>query len=189
MQPRNLTEQRFCLYDSAELDPVMAIMAQQILALMPLESLIMVGVLRRGEPLAKMLQQRLLRLTGCEPPVYPLKVKRYADDLSLQYEETLLSGNPQLAKLNFSDASLLVVDDVLYQGHSLLRTCCYLANLGARRAHCAVLVDRCVCQQPIQADVVGLRLQVAASDVIECHVPPYEDRFRIEVWRRPAASS
>jgi pyrimidine operon attenuation protein/uracil phosphoribosyltransferase len=48
----------------------------------------------------------------------------------------------------------------------------------------AVLVDRCISRQPVHADIVGLRLQVAAGDVIECNVPPYEEQFRIELLRR-----
>ncbi|MDX5372461.1 MAG: DUF2238 domain-containing protein [Pseudomonadaceae bacterium] len=72
---------------------------------------------------------------------------------------------------------------VLYEGHSLLRTCAYLAQLGARRVHSAVLVDRCVASQPIHADIVGIRLQVAPLDIVECHVPPYEADFSIRLVR------
>ena len=59
-----------------------------------------------------------------------------------------------------------------------------LAHLGAREVRTAVLVDRCIGKQPIHADIVGLRLQVAPGDVIECNVPPYEEHFRVEVLRR-----
>jgi pyrimidine operon attenuation protein/uracil phosphoribosyltransferase len=35
----------------------------------------------------------------------------------------------------------------------------------------------------VRADVVGVRLQVAAGDVVECNVPPYEPTFRIDLLR------
>lgn len=187
MQP-GPRQRRVCLYEAAELEAIVRAMACRAAALLPPQRAALIGVLRRGEPLARMLQQRLAQLTGqAELPLYALKVKRYADDLSLLHPHTELSENPQLARLDLADTTLLVVDDVLYEGHSLLRTCAYLARLGARELRTAVLVDRCVCKQPVHADIVGVRLQVAPGDIVECNVPPYETAFRIEVLRQGAA--
>jgi pyrimidine operon attenuation protein/uracil phosphoribosyltransferase len=116
-------------------------------------------------------------------PLHALKVKRYADDLSLLHAQTALTESAELAALDLSSTTLLAIDDVLYEGHSLLRTCAYLSRLGAQRVRAAVLVDRCVCTQPVHADIVGVRLQIAPGDIIECNVPPYEQAFRIEVLR------
>jgi len=178
--------QRFCLYSATELETVLDDMARQASALFRADApLTLIGILRRGQPLAVMLQARLSALRGhTDIPLYPLKVKRYADDLRLLHADTALEENPALADLDLATTPLLVIDDVLYQGHSLLRTCAYLARLGAREVRTAVLVDRCVGLQPVHADVTGIRLQIAAGDVIECNVPPYEPEFRIEVWRR-----
>lgn len=79
------------------------------------------------------------------------------------------------------------LDDVLFEGHSLLRTCAYLAQLGARRVYTAVLEDRHVCQPLIHADIVGVHRQVAAGDIVECNVPPCETEFYIDVVRHGAA--
>jgi pyrimidine operon attenuation protein/uracil phosphoribosyltransferase len=40
-----------------------------------------------------------------------------------------------------------------------------------------------VAQVPVRAAIVGLRLQVAPGDVVECHVPPYEQEFEIRLLR------
>nr|WP_298163794.1 phosphoribosyltransferase family protein [uncultured Pseudomonas sp.] len=182
------TVQRLCLYNTAELQLIVEAMARQAATLLPLGQSALVGILRRGEPLARMLQQRLAQLTGqAELPLFALKVKRYADDLSLLHAQTALTENPELAKLDMANTSLLVIDDVLYHGHSLLRTCAYLSSLGAQHVRTAVLVDRCVSQQPVHADIVGVRLQIAPDDIIECNVPPYEPDFRIEVVRQMAS--
>ncbi len=178
------TGRRLLLYDAKELELVLQDMARQAALLLPPDQGILVGILRRGEPLARMLQQRLAQLTGrAERPLYALKVKRYADDLSILHRQTQLTDNPELAALDLSATPLLVIDDVLYEGHSLLRTCGYLAQLGARQVLTAVLVDRHAGRQPIRADIVGIHLQVAPEDVVECNVPPYEREFRIEVAR------
>lgn len=176
--------EHYRLYEADELEVCLANMAQQLTSRLSGEPLVMVGMLRRGAPLAK----RLLHYYSCQtgqpaPPLYELKVKRYADDLSVLHPSTALTESPELAALDLANTQLLVVDDVLYEGHSLLRVCAYLAQLGARKVLTAVLVDRCVCTQPVHADLVGIRLQIAAGDVVECHVPPYEKDFCIEVVR------
>jgi pyrimidine operon attenuation protein/uracil phosphoribosyltransferase len=78
---------------------------------------------------------------------------------------------------------VLIVDDVLYLGHSLARVSTYLSQRGTPTIRAAVLVDRCVTRLPVRADVVGIRLQVAAGDVVECHVPPFEPELAIELLR------
>ncbi|QEY63136.1 phosphoribosyltransferase [Metapseudomonas lalkuanensis] len=174
---------RFCLYDSRELEIVMGSMAQKLASLSYEQPLVIIGILRRGAPLAAALWRYCHHIGAPAPSLHTLKVKRYSDDLSLVHPETLLNENPELAALNLAETPLLVVDDVLYEGHSLLRTCAYLARLGAQRIHTAVLVDRCVNTQPIHADIVGIRLQTAPDDIVECHVPPYEPDFRVEIIR------
>lgn len=180
------SEQRICVYSSTELQTILDDMARQCLRFLEAGSpLALIGILRRGMPLANMLQQRLSTLQGGkEIPVYPLKVKRYADTLELLHAETALEENPALKNINMANTTILVVDDVLWQGHSLLRTCAYLGMLGATNVRTAILVDRCVARQPVHADVTGIRLQIAADDVIECNVPPFESEFRVDVWRR-----
>ena len=78
---------------------------------------------------------------------------------------------------------MIVVDDVLYQGFSLLRVCDWLRDCDAGSVHSAVLVDRRRARLPIVADIVGLTLEIAPGDVIECNVPPYENDFAVDVWR------
>ncbi|WP_335944818.1 phosphoribosyltransferase family protein [Pseudomonas sp. G166] len=183
-----LASQRLRLYDSNELDDVLQTMARKAATILPPAHAALIGIQRRGEPLAQRLRQYIAHHT-CQPelPLYPLQIKRYADDLQVLHTYTQLTDNPALGKLDLANTTLLVVDDVLFEGHSLLRACAYLAQLGARRVHTAVLVDRHICQQPIRADIVGVHLQVAATDIVECNVPPFEQLFCIEVVRHGAA--
>lgn len=177
--------ERFRLYSSTQLEAVIEAMARQAAALFePHQEVLLVGILRRGEPLAQRLQNALVERHGLPRwPLYPLRLKRYADDLSLLHAQTALTENPDLVARDLSHCSLLVVDDVLYEGHSLLRACAWLARQGAAEVRSAVLVDRCVTRQPVRADITGLRLQVAPADIIECNVPPYEEEFCIELLR------
>ena len=129
------------------------------------------------------MQARLKANHGCDVPRYAMKLKRYGDDLTLLHADTQLTENAEFAARDLSRATVLMVDDVLYQGHSLARLQAWLIGRGAPVIRAAVLADRCCAVLPMKADIVGVRLQVAPSDVVECNVPPYEETFRIEVLR------
>jgi pyrimidine operon attenuation protein/uracil phosphoribosyltransferase len=43
------------------------------------------------------------------------------------------------------------------------------------------LVDRGVARFPVHCDVVGAHLDVAPTDIVACHVPPYEPVFQIDL--------
>jgi pyrimidine operon attenuation protein/uracil phosphoribosyltransferase len=180
---------RFSIYDAHQLETVLGTMADRLAALLTGErKLAIVGVLRRGAPLAGMLAERLAR-RGMPPTLrMDLTVKRYGDDLSLLYPQTRLAEDPAAASADLSGTTVLVVDDVLYRGHSLLRVVQHLVRHGPARILTTVLVDRGVSLLPIHADVAGLRLDMPAGSIVEVHVPPYEPDFSIELVRAPATS-
>lgn len=144
---------------------------------------LLLGILRRGAPLAQMLQSRLASRHAFALPRYDLRLARYADDLTLVHPDTELVENATFSARDLARATVLVVDDVLYRGHSLARVLAYLSQRRAPVIRAAVLADRCVAQLPVHADVVGVRLQVAPGDVVECNVPPYEEDLRIDLLR------
>lgn len=174
---------RTCLYNPSQLDAIVSDMARQTAGLLTGRTRIaIVGILRRGAPLADRLHARLLKtygLTDCTR--LDLQIKRYADDLTLLYPETRLTENPTHATLDLAGFTVLVVDDVMYRGHSMLRAVEYLACKQPAEIRTVVLVDRGASKLPVRTDVVGVRLDVASSDVIECNVPPYEGSFRIDL--------
>ena len=176
---------RFLAYAPDQMPSVIDAMARQAAPLMAgQDKVAVIGVLRRGAPLADMLTQSLVRQFKLAQPLrLDLKVKRYADDLKLLHPETQLTEAAGQAELDLTGYTLLVVDDVLYTGSSLLRVIEWLNAKSPRAIYAAVLADRHVAQLPIKADVIGVHLQVAPGDVVECHVPPYEPLFQIELLR------
>jgi pyrimidine operon attenuation protein/uracil phosphoribosyltransferase len=174
---------RTCLYTPEQLDAIVDDMARQAAGLLTGRTRIaIVGILRRGAPLADRLHARLADVYRLTDSVrLDLKIKRYADDLSLLYPETQLTENPTHAALDLADYTVLVVDDVMYRGHSMLRAVEYLACKQPAEIRTVVLVDRGAAKLPVRTDIVGVRLDVAPSDIIECNVPPYEEHFRIDL--------
>jgi pyrimidine operon attenuation protein/uracil phosphoribosyltransferase len=182
-QERQMTAQAMntTIYDAAALESVLDAMAAALAGrLQGGGPVTLVGVRRRGAPLADALHARLLaRLPGTELARLDLLIRRYADDLTLLHPETELTEQAEHAGIDLSGRTLVVVDDVLYAGHSLNKAVQYLLGKGARAILAAVLVDRVCATLPIHADVAGLKLQVAPGQIIDCHVPPYEPDLRI----------
>lgn len=176
---------RFLAYVPEQMQAVVDAMARRAVPLLlGRHKVAVIGILRRGAPLADRLTQSLARQFKIVQPLrLDLKVKRYADDLTLLHPETQLTEAAGQAELDLEGYTLLVVDDVLYTGSSLLRVVEWLKAKSPQAIYTAVLVDRHVAQLPIKADVVGVHLQVAPGDVVECHVPPYETKFQIELLR------
>jgi pyrimidine operon attenuation protein/uracil phosphoribosyltransferase len=172
---------RFQLYSESELTPVVARMARELQARVDSDRPLLLGMLRRGVPLANRLLAALSERAAAFERL-DLLVKRYSDDLRLLHPETRLDA-PLDADQQIRGRQVFVVDDVLYQGYSLFRVMEYLRTAGAAAIHAVVLADRCVACLPVHADVIGVRLQIAPSDVVECSVPPYEKRFAIDVLR------
>jgi pyrimidine operon attenuation protein / uracil phosphoribosyltransferase len=177
--------ERTCLYQTAQLDAVLDNMAWQAAGFLTTKERIMiVGILRRGAPLAEMLHKKLVnQFDLANISLINLQIKRYADDLTLLHPETKLTENPMQASLDLTGTTILVVDDVMFRGHSMLRAVEYLARKGATEIRTAVLVDRGANKLPVRIDIAGVRLDVAPPDIIECNVPPYEKEFKIELLK------
>lgn len=172
---------RYRLYSEADLLPVIDDMARQAVRLLDPTPTVVLGMLRRGAPLADRLLARMrVHAPWAELARLDLKVKRYADNLELLHPDTALEAP---ADTNLIGKRVIVVDDVLYQGYSLFRVFEWLATQKPAHVHAAVLVDRQRQRLPVHADIVGITLKIAPGDVIECNVPPYEADFAVDLWR------
>ena len=180
-----MTADRYRLYDAADLEAVIDSMARQTVALLDGTPITLLGMLRRGAPLAQRLAAAVRRYApDADLACADLLVKRYADNLELLYPQTHLEAAPGLV---LRGRRVIVVDDVLYQGHSLFRVFEWLRTQDVAAIHAAVLVDRQRHLVPVRADIVGVTLKIAPGDVIECNVPPYEEAFAVDLWRPGAA--
>jgi pyrimidine operon attenuation protein / uracil phosphoribosyltransferase len=90
---------RTCLYTSGQLDVIVKDMARQMAGLITGRTKVaIIGILRRGAPLADRLHDRLRADYGLQDCIrVDLQIKRYADDLTLLYPETRLTEDPSHA--------------------------------------------------------------------------------------------
>ena len=144
----------------------------------------LVGILRRGLPLARALGERLSDLRGEEVEVGELRLKRYADDLSILHEEPRLEEGEDGLPFEVEGSKLLLVDDVIYSGRTFLKAVCHLVGRGASEIRLAALCSRGENSVPVHADFVGMQIDVGEGRVIEVHAPPFEDTWEVLLFHQ-----
>lgn len=144
----------------------------------------LVGILRRGKPLAEMLAERLKRRHGLQPEVGELMLKRYSDSLELLHDRPHI--DQEALDIEIEGRHLILIDDVLYTGETMFRAACSLRGGGATFIQTAFLCARPGLKMPLHADFVGARFDILQDWVIHCAIPPYEDHLGIVLAHQQA---
>ncbi len=133
------------------------------------EALALVGIQRRGVPLARRLADAIAENEGIRLPVGALDITFYRDDLSLVAQQPLVKGTDLPFDLN--EMTVVLVDDVLYTGRTIRAAMDALMDFGRPRAiRLAVLVDRGHRELPIRADHVGKNVPTSRDEVVKVMV-------------------
>jgi len=130
------------------------------------DNLGLVGIMRRGVPLAQRLAKILGRIEKSEVPVGTLDITLYRDDLST------IGHRPEVRKstmeFDIQDKNIILVDDVLYTGRTTRAALDALFDHGRpRRIQLLVLIDRGHRELPIEAGFVGRKVHTTDNEIIE----------------------
>lgn len=134
-----------------------------------IDDLVLVGIQRRGVPLAERISKHILQVEGKSVPVEVLDITLYRDDLSLLSEQPIINSAP----LNFAvnDKKIVLVDDVLYTGRTVRAAIDSVMDMGRpRMIQLAILIDRGHRELPIRADYVGKNVPTSRNEVVNVHL-------------------
>jgi pyrimidine operon attenuation protein/uracil phosphoribosyltransferase len=148
------------------------------------ESLVIVGIQRRGVELAERLAYLVQRAENrpVPPPLGKLDITLYRDDLQSVGPRPVV-GETALPR-DLDDQTVVIVDDVLYTGRTVRAALDELADFGRpRRILLCVLVDRGGRELPIQADVVGLHLTTGPDDRVDVLVKERDGEDAVNLVR------
>jgi pyrimidine operon attenuation protein / uracil phosphoribosyltransferase len=146
------------IMDGAAIGKHLRRIAQEIAASMDdIESLVILGILRRGRPLADRLACLIGEQTGCYPPVGSLSTTLYRDDTG-KSSAIKDRGHTHFA-FNLDGRTVLLVDDVLAAGRTIRAALGEVMDYGRPDViRLACLIDRGGRELPIQPDFLGWTL-------------------------------
>jgi pyrimidine operon attenuation protein / uracil phosphoribosyltransferase len=130
------------------------------------EGLGLIGIRRRGVPMAERLAKLIEEIQGVSVPVGTLDISFYRDDLST------LGPKPVVRKLEIDLPSrarnIVLTDDVLFTGRTVHAALDALLSTGRTVVvQLCVLIDRGHRELPIEATFVGRTVQTSMNEVIE----------------------
>ncbi|HHX36552.1 MAG TPA: bifunctional pyr operon transcriptional regulator/uracil phosphoribosyltransferase PyrR [Clostridiaceae bacterium] len=143
-----------------------------------IENLYLVGIQRRGVPLAHRIAKQIEDIEGVRPEVGILDITFYRDDLSLLSESPQVNATQIYTNLN--NKTVLLVDDVIYTGRTVRAAIDALFDMG--RPACvqlATLIDRGHRELPFRPDFIGKNVPTSRSEQIEVWVTDIDGEDKV----------
>jgi len=130
-----------------------------------LDNVVLIGVQRRGVPMAQRLQKYLMEIENKEVPVGELDITLYRDDLTLKADQPIV-GRTHIP-FDVAGKKIILVDDVLYTGRTVRAALDALIDMGRpQNIQVVVMIDRGHRELPIRADYVGKNVPTSSKEVI-----------------------
>jgi pyrimidine operon attenuation protein/uracil phosphoribosyltransferase len=152
------------------------------------KDLALVGIRRRGVPLATRMAELMRGFAGTTVPVGTLDITLYRDDLSTVGPQPVV----QSTNIDFGvdDRDLVVVDDVLYTGRTIRAAMNGLFDLGRpKRIRLCVLIDRGHRELPVEASFVGRTVQTSDTEIVEVRLREVDSEERVVLVDRVPESA
>lgn len=147
------------------------------------ENICLIGIQRRGVPLAHRIAEALERSEGVRLPVGTLDITFYRDDLSTLDSHPVVNGTD--VPFAVGSAAVVLVDDVLFTGRTARAAMDAVMDMGRpRRVQLAVLVDRGHRELPIRADFVGKNVPTSSNELIAVEIKPIDAQNRVVLLER-----
>jgi pyrimidine operon attenuation protein/uracil phosphoribosyltransferase len=150
------------------------------------EGLGLVGIRRRGVPIAQRLGEIIKRIEKKPVPVGTLDITLYRDDLSTLGPKPVV----QKSEIGFPVAgkSIILVDDVLYTGRTTRSAMDALFREGRPlRVQLCVLIDRGHRELPIEAAFVGREVHTSQNEIIEVKLQEVDSAEKVLLMEKVSA--
>jgi pyrimidine operon attenuation protein/uracil phosphoribosyltransferase len=152
------------------------------------DSLILVGIQRRGVQLAERLGRLIRESEGVDVPRGALDITLYRDDLQTVGPRPVVG--PTSLPVDIDGARVVIVDDVLFTGRTVRAALDELADFGRpARIGLAVLVDRGGRELPIHANIVGKTLEVGPGGHVDVLVEELDGKDAVVATQGDAGTA
>ena len=173
------TREKKQLMAASEIDRTLVRLAHEILERTDdLDKLALIGIRRRGAPIAQRLAAKIGELEDKRIPVGVLDISLYRDDLSTIATQPVVNATD--IPFTVTGKDVILVDDVLYTGRTIRAALDALFDQGrAARVRLLVLIDRGRRELPIEASYVGRKLQTTKDEMIEVKLQEIDNMEKV----------
>lgn len=145
------------------------------------EDIILIGIKRRGYPLAKRLAAQIAQFEDIEIPVGSVDITLYRDDLS-KVDDMPRINNGDLG-IDIKGKKVILVDDVLYTGRTARAAIDAVIDSGRpSMIQLAVLIDRGHRELPIRADYVGKNIPTSKNEIISVELFEIDKTDSVKIY-------
>lgn len=182
--PKNKGKFKARILDATDMQRALTRVAHEILERNPnVEDILLIGIRRRGVPLARRLAQIIKNIEGKPAAVGILDISFYHDDL------TTISAHPIVKKseipIDLAGKTVILVDDILYTGRTIRAALDALNTSGRPRAiQAAVLIDRGHRELPIHADYVGKNVPTGSNEIVHVMVKEIDKEDQVIITEK-----
>ena len=145
------------------------------------DNICLIGIKRRGVPLAQIIAENIAVIENKKIPVGSVDISLHRDDVSLPKAANKLPS----VEIDFdiTNKTVILVDDVLHTGRTV-RAALEAVIESARPAavQLAVIIDRGHRELPIRGDYVGKNVPTSKNEIIAVNIPPYDETFSAELY-------
>lgn len=146
------------------------------------EGVVLLGIRRRGMPIAQMIRDNIQQIEGVAVPCGELDIRYYRDDLTTEHADPEV--RPAALPFDIVDKTVVVVDDVMYTGRTVRAAIeAVFAQGRPHRIQLAILIDRGHRELPFKPDYVGKNVPTSKNEVISVCVPEYDGKKCAELFQ------
>lgn len=144
------------------------------------ENLCLVGILRRGVPMAKLIAENIKRIEGADINVGVLDISAHRDDIDIG---AVLEDSKTDIPFEISGKNVVLVDDVLFTGRSVRAAMDAIISMGRpAKIQLATLIDRGHRELPVCANYIGKNFPTARTEMIKVYFEGIDEETCVKLY-------
>lgn len=146
-----------------------------------IKDVVLIGIKRRGYPLAERIAENIYKFEGIKIPVGFVDITLYRDDISTINEVPTLN-NKNLG-VNIVGKKVILIDDVLYTCRTVRAAIDAIMDTGRpNQIQLAVLIDRGHKELPIRADYVGKNIPTSKDEIVAVQINEIDGEDSVKIY-------
>lgn len=175
-----MTKRKEILLKEKEIEDILDNMTNQIIKNeTDLSKVVFVGILKRGDIIAKRVSDKIFQKKKINIPIGKIDINLYRDDLSLISHQPLVRSTEILFDIN--DKVVYLFDDVFFTGRTVRSALVEILDIGRpKKILLYVLVDRKRRELPICPDFAGMEIETPSNFTINLFLKETDNKDLLE---------